>query len=91
MTHGQGWYGFALDVATTAKALESLELAKARYERPAQLGELEISLTPPKPPTRAMLEDYAALGVHRLIPMLGFYQADNIQSSIEGLAKELLS
>ncbi len=90
VTHGQGWYGFALDVATTAKALESLELAKARYERPAELGELEISLTPPKPPTRSMLEEYAELGVHRLIPMLGFYQADNIKSSLEDLAKELL-
>ncbi len=90
VTHGNGWYGFALDVATTGKVLEQLELAKARYERPAHLGELEISVTPPKPPNKAMQDDYAALGVQRLIPMLGFYQEDNILSSLDNLAAELL-
>ncbi len=90
VTHGNGWYGFALDVDTTKKVLEGLELAKARYERPANLGPLEISVTPPKPPTKAMLEDYAAMGVHRLIPMLAFYQEDNILSMLDKMASELL-
>ena len=61
VTHGNGWYGFAMDIDTTRKSLELLELAKARYDRPDGLGELSISITPPKPPTKAMLEDYAAL------------------------------
>ncbi len=90
VTHGNGWYGFALDVDNTAKVLEQLELARARYDRPADLGELEISITPPKPPTRAMMDDYADLGVGRLIPMLGFYNADNILESLDGLAGELM-
>ncbi|MEM9623770.1 MAG: LLM class F420-dependent oxidoreductase [Pseudomonadota bacterium] len=90
VTHGNGWYGFALDVSATDKVLEELRLAQARYERPAQLGELEISVTPPKPPTKAMLDDYAALGVHRVIPMLGFYDKSNIQSALDDLAKELM-
>jgi len=90
VTHGNGWYGFALDVSATGKVLEGLQLALARYERPAHLGDLEISITPPKPPTRTMLDEYAALGVHRLIPMLGFYQPDNIMHALENLASELL-
>jgi probable F420-dependent oxidoreductase len=90
VTHGNGWYGFAMDVATTAKSLATLDLAKARYQRPAHLGELEISITPPKPPTKAMTEDYAAAGVDRLIPMLGFYDEGNILASLDAMAKELL-
>ncbi|MEQ9451991.1 MAG: LLM class F420-dependent oxidoreductase [Pseudomonadales bacterium] len=89
ITHGQGWYGFAMDVAAAGKSIEAIKLAAARNERPAELGELSLSITPPKPPTRAMMEDYAALGVTRLIPMLGFYNEDNILSSLEALASEL--
>jgi hypothetical protein len=37
-----------------------------------------------------MAEDYAALGVTRLIPMLGFYQPDDILKSLDGLANELM-
>jgi hypothetical protein len=77
-------------MATTAKTVETLRLTNARYERPGQLGELELSVTPPKPPSRAMMEDYAALGISRLVPMLGFYQQDNILSSLDALAGELL-
>lgn len=90
VTHGNGWYGFALDVDATAKSVAALELASARYERPANLGEITLSITPPKPPTKSMMEDYAALGVTRLIPMLGFYQQENILSALDGLANELL-
>ena len=90
VTHGNGWYGFALDVANTAKAVEALTLAQARFTRPQGLGDIELSLTPPKPPTRAMMEDYAALGINRLIPMLGFYNEDNILQSLDSLANELL-
>ena len=90
ITHGNGWYGFALDVKATKDVLQRLELAQARFERPAHLGKLNLSITPPKPPTKAMMEDYAALGIHRLIPMLGFYNEDNILSSLDNLATELL-
>ena len=63
----------SLDVAQTKAVLERLTEAKNRFDRPAWLGEeIEISITPPKPLTKTMMEDYAALGVHRLIPMLGF-------------------
>lgn len=90
VTHGNGWYGFAMDVETTRKSLELLNLAKARHQRAEELGELSISITPPKPPTRAMMEDYAALGVTRLIPMLGFYNEDNVLTALDGLARDLM-
>ncbi|MEM7078140.1 MAG: LLM class F420-dependent oxidoreductase [Pseudomonadota bacterium] len=90
VTHGNGWYGFAMDPETAGKVLEQLNLAKARYDRGVGLGDMEISVTPPKPPNRAMLEAYAELGVDRIIPMLGFYQPDNIMASLEALAQELL-
>jgi hypothetical protein len=37
-----------------------------------------------------MAEDYAALGISRLIPMLGFYKESNILESLDNLAIELL-
>ncbi|MEM7097158.1 MAG: LLM class F420-dependent oxidoreductase [Pseudomonadota bacterium] len=90
VTHGNGWYGFAMDVETTRNTLEQLELAKARSQRPETLGNMSISVTPPKPPTKSMAEDYAALGVDRIIPMLGFYNEENILSSLDSLAKDLI-
>jgi probable F420-dependent oxidoreductase len=64
---GHGWYGFALDLAETAAQLEGLRQAALQYERPADLGQLEISVTPPGTPDRKTAERYAELGVHRLI------------------------
>ena len=65
---GHGWYGFALDVDDTARALSGIHEARERFRRPADLGELEISITPRStsinPATAARFAD---LGVHRLI------------------------
>jgi len=62
---GHGWYGFALDPAQTADCLAGLKAAADRYERPAELGKLEISVTPlPRQGERNEFED---LGVDRLI------------------------
>jgi hypothetical protein len=67
VTLAHGWYGFALDRAATAASLDGLKAAAERYERPADLGPLEISITPRG---RVQPEDLAAweeLGVHRLV------------------------
>lgn len=64
---GNGWYGWELDLEHTAEALVSLRQTAHRYERPAELGELEITITPPA--GMVDLETarrYADLGVHRL-------------------------
>ena len=87
---GQGWYGFALDVATTAKVLAAIKTVQATSSRPAKLGELSISITPPVLPTKTMLEDYAALGVTRIIPMLRNNSAETALDTVDKLANDLL-
>lgn len=68
---GHGWYGFALDREGTAQALAGLRQAAEQYPRPADLGPLEISITPGRGAgvDLASAEQYAKLGVHRLILM----------------------
>jgi probable F420-dependent oxidoreductase len=62
-----GWYGFALDPVGTEHALAGLREAAARYERPAALGPLEISVTPRGDIDPNTVASFAALGVDRLI------------------------
>ena len=62
-----GWYGFALDLDETASLLAQLREAAGRYDRPAALGELEISVAPSVPLDRATAQRFAELGVRRLI------------------------
>ncbi|MFL6121934.1 TIGR03619 family F420-dependent LLM class oxidoreductase [Actinophytocola sp.] len=62
--HGNGWYGWDLDVEATAAALAKLRDIPGR---PAELGELEITITPPAVPDVATARRYADLGVHRLV------------------------
>ena len=63
-----GWYGFALDPDATARCLAGLEAAGQRVARPAALGPLEISVTPPPGiPDRDTMQRYADLGVQRLV------------------------
>jgi probable F420-dependent oxidoreductase len=65
--HANGWYGFALDLDETASVLAQLREATGRYQRPASLGELEISVSPRVPVDKATAQRFAELGVHRLI------------------------
>jgi probable F420-dependent oxidoreductase len=64
-----GWYGFGLDVAGTEKFVAALRDTAKRHARPAELGRLEISITPPSygVPDGATVDAYAAAGVDRLI------------------------
>lgn len=66
---GHGWYGFALDEDDVATCLAGLRDAAARVARPAELGELEISVTPRGRLTGERVAAFAALGVHRLVVM----------------------
>jgi probable F420-dependent oxidoreductase len=63
-----GWYGFALTPETTASCIDDLRHAADTFERPAYLGRLEITVTPPPVPLTAEVVDaYRALGVDRLV------------------------
>ena len=89
VTHGNGWYGFALDIETTKKVLENLEIAKSRYERHPNLGPLSISITPPSRPSKTMMEDYAAIGVERYIPVLASSDEATSLTYLDNLNSEL--
>lgn len=63
---GNGWYGWEMDLEQTARALAALRETASRHERPAGLGALEITVTPPGPVDVDRARRYADLGVHRL-------------------------
>jgi probable F420-dependent oxidoreductase len=66
--HAHGWYGFGLDVEQTARDIEALRKAEQRHRRPAELGTLEISITPPGYDIDpATVQHYAEVGVDRLV------------------------
>ena len=65
--HGNGWYGFALNVEAAARCIEGLRAAARALARPAHLGELEISVTPAGKLDADAVRRFAELGVHRLI------------------------
>ena len=69
VTQGHGWYGFGLDVEETRKSVAALGETGKKHSRPAELGALEISVTPPgyDVPDTPAREAYAAAGVDRLI------------------------
>ena len=69
VTQGQGWYGFAIGVEDTQKIVATLRDTAKKHARPAELGRLEISVTPPSldVPDKATIDAYAAAGVDRLI------------------------
>ena len=68
---GNGWYGFAQTVEAAAASVAGLQQAAAAVERPAELGELEITVTPPGRVDRDMLKRYEDLGVSRLALLPG--------------------
>jgi probable F420-dependent oxidoreductase len=63
---GNGWYGWDLDLEQTARTLAELRETTARIGRPAGLGDLEITITPPGTIDIDVARRYADLGVHRL-------------------------
>lgn len=79
-----GWYGFMRDVETTKADLAVLEELADEHERPAELGPLEISITPTGRLKPGELEAYAGLGVDRLILQPGHHRTqDELLAYIE--------
>jgi probable F420-dependent oxidoreductase len=73
VSQGNGWYGFFQDLDATAASIKGLADAAKRTERPAALGKLEISITPPPGNVDLdLVKRYEDLGVSRLILMRGF-------------------
>jgi probable F420-dependent oxidoreductase len=64
---GNGWYGFLRDLATTEADLAGLAAAEREHARPAALGALEVSITPPPRTDLDLARRYQDLGVDRLV------------------------
>jgi probable F420-dependent oxidoreductase len=87
---GNGWYGFALDVEATAKALAGLATARKDCDRPAELGDLEITITPPPKVSSDDGKRYRDLGVDRLVLLVN---ASTLEETCDRVSRsaELLS
>jgi probable F420-dependent oxidoreductase len=66
-TMANGWYGFDMDLTSTRRCVETLHELAGKHDRPADLGSLEISVTPSGPLDRATVDRYAEVGVDRLV------------------------
>ena len=68
VARANGWYGFAMDPDTAARHIAGLAEAARRVERPAALGALSYTVTPPPGiPDRDALRRYEDLGVERIV------------------------
>ena len=68
-----GWYGFYLDLDNTKAAIDELDHLGHEVDRPAGLGELEITVTPvPGPIDADLVRRYEDLGVDRLVVVQNF-------------------
>jgi probable F420-dependent oxidoreductase len=89
--YAQGWYGFAMDVATASDCVARLEKIVASTVRPPALGKLEISITPRARITRTLRDEFAAAGVHRLISLVPQESEAALMQAVESMAKELIA
>jgi probable F420-dependent oxidoreductase len=85
--HGNGWYGFLTDPAAAKRSIGWIRECIARGERPAELGEVEISVTPPLRVTPEVIGEYEDLGVHRLICARDAAKLDDALRFVDGLGK----
>jgi probable F420-dependent oxidoreductase len=70
VARGNGWYGFLRDLEATKRDLAELAEAARATERPAGLGPLEISITPPPKIDLDLALRYRDLRVARLTLLL---------------------
>ena len=84
---GNGWYGFLTDLDATRRSLGWIRGFIAEGLRPPDLGDVEISVTPPPPVTADSVKQYEDLGVHRLIPVLRARTLDDGLRQVEQLGK----
>lgn len=90
VARGNGWYGFFRDVDAARGDLAGLAAARQRVVRPAALGELEISITPPPGCDLDTAQRYRDLGVDRLTLMGTARDADGLVRFVEESAEVLL-
>jgi probable F420-dependent oxidoreductase len=65
--YAAGWYGYAMSLDQTREIIQALNAMQQRYERPAGLGDIEITIAPRETLTAETIQAYAELGVSRLL------------------------
>lgn len=90
LERGHGWYGFNLDLQATRRCLADIDAERAKARRPDNLGDLEISITPPFGASFDDLKRYRDLGVSRLIPICFVGDADDIMRTVETIAEAMI-
>ena len=90
--HGNGWYGFSLDVEQAAACIGGLRDAAARSDRSSSLGRLEITVTPPPmvPVDLELARRYRDVGVDRLVPYPLVGSATDLETYIADLAENVI-
>jgi len=91
VTKADGWYGFALDHAQTAAAVEGLKRAADQHSRKNSLDSLKISVTPAAPLTDESLRQYEDLGVSRLILLQPGQTAEELLAFVEQTSKKFIN
>lgn len=87
VARANGWYGFAMDPDVTRRQLEGLAAAAREVDRPAALGPLERTVTPPPGiPDHDTLRRYEDLGVERLVLLPLARSADELVAFVEKAA-----
>jgi probable F420-dependent oxidoreductase len=82
-TAANGWYGVYLSVEETAATLIRLRKIITEVDRPAELGGLEITITPPGRIDRSTARRYADLGVRRLVLQPGSEDGEDLDELID--------
>ncbi|MBI00006.1 MAG: LLM class F420-dependent oxidoreductase [Acidimicrobiaceae bacterium] len=62
-----GWYGFLTTLAATEAAVRSIRRHVSEIDRPKELGEVRIAVSPAEPVDRDLVRRYEDLGVERLV------------------------
>ena len=67
VTKAHGWYVFNTDRDRAQEAIDVIRVDTEHYERPGELGPLEVTMTPTGPFSKDAADWYEQLGVDRLV------------------------
>ena len=87
---GNGWYGFNVDLEGAKRAVAALGEAAEKVERPASLGDLEITVSPPAGFPLEDVPRFAEAGVDR-VALLNFVGTESeLLGFVERASKALI-
>jgi alkanesulfonate monooxygenase SsuD/methylene tetrahydromethanopterin reductase-like flavin-dependent oxidoreductase (luciferase family) len=83
---GAGWYGFNRDPGATKQMLDRLDAAFAKAGR-TRGKDFQIIVTPPMSMSIDAMQEYAAVGVDRLVVNLGSQRPDRVDHRLAEIEK----